>query len=353
MKFLKRDYKRVVIMLGAACNMKCDYCIQRFQKPPTLPNQINLDIFDFLDEVTKESPGVDIRFYGGEPTLYFDHIQKIAAHLGANHNYSILTNGKAVTEEMTTLFNTYGMFVSVSWDGEATKETRHEDVLAQNENLIKIENLMVEAVISSKCYPKEFLEALEPYDKRYFAMHGHHIWAGMDFIVDSGIPKQDLSYSLDSGRLYAELADLLDGYHEAEENPEKAWPIRDNLMRGYRRAILEEKEAAPWTPCGSGFSMLNLDLQGNLYACHNTFHRIGDIYDDYFSVLSEAIMADPTIEDEETCKNCPAKKWCSGGCRLARSSKKALESQCKLNKAVDWAFRDAAKKYGWKTTKGE
>lgn len=355
MKFLPRNFKRIVVMLGSACNMKCDYCIQRYQQPPALPSKLSADVLEFLDEIIDGSPeNVDVRFYGGEPTLYFLQIKQILRHIGKGRcRFSILTNGKAVTDEMVDWFNQYGVLVSVSWDGGATTKTRHADVLKDNEALMRIDNLLVNAVISAKCYPIEFMEALRPYDEKYENLHGYHICAGMDFIVDSGIPKQELSYNIDCDRLYKDLLHLISESHEASERPSDAWPTRDLMIESYRHSIFQDKVAVPWTPCGSGFTMLNLDLAGNLYACHNTFHRIGDIYSDQMAIITGAIMSDPTIEDHETCKDCPARSWCSGGCRLARSSKKALESQCRLNRTVDRAFRDAAKKYGWKTTEGE
>ena len=40
--------------------------------------------------------------------------------------------------------------------------------------------------------------------------------------------------------------------------------------------------------CGNGIQVLNIDLKGNLYQCHNNWIQIGSIYDDYLKYLNNA-----------------------------------------------------------------
>lgn len=155
-KFLKRKVHTVFLMLGNNCNMNCKYCLQHPLVTRQLTNKVNPEIYDFLKECAEElgvNQKLHIQFYGGEPLLYFETIKEVVKHTKDYCWFSVITNGKAVTKEMVTFFNTYNMPVTISWDGPNVLETRGYDVFAVEEKrklLLDIEQLGLSAVLSSK-----------------------------------------------------------------------------------------------------------------------------------------------------------------------------------------------------------
>ena len=69
--------KRITIILGKSCNLKCKYCIQHSTKNTIKdsPN-INPDIYSFIEKFSKKN-SLTIRFVGGEPLLYFNKMKDI------------------------------------------------------------------------------------------------------------------------------------------------------------------------------------------------------------------------------------------------------------------------------------
>ena len=60
--------------------------------------------------------------------------------------------------------------------------------------------------------------------------------------------------------------------------------------------------------------MLNVDLRGKLYRCHNTDTVLGTIHDSYGQYLSNAVLHDPTRENAVRCEACPVVSICNAGC---------------------------------------
>lgn len=112
------DY--LYIILGHDCNLRCKYCFMP-------KDSMKLDIYKIhklLDIIAKERPHLSIRFYGGEPILYFDKIQNIITYtkeIGLASDFALPTNGTLLTEEIVDFIKAENISVMVSLDGN--KET--------------------------------------------------------------------------------------------------------------------------------------------------------------------------------------------------------------------------------------
>lgn len=94
--------------------------------------------------------------------------------------------------------------------------------------------------------------------------------------------------------------------------------------------------------CSNGYSVLNLDLDGNLYPCHNTSESCGTIYDNYFTYLNKIITSDTSIRHlTNECKECSVVSVCNGGCKLVSDEARA-NTYCKL-KLEPSKFRGSSK----------
>jgi uncharacterized protein len=132
--------------------------------------------------------------------------------------FGIITNGRALTDEMVRFFNARNFTVCVSWDGPHVKETRGYDVFSVpeiRERILALGHLCLSAVLSAKAYPREVLQAFQQISEEYSAIHGYQIAVNLDEIMDTGLPKKNLlDYRLRTGKreMTAMALRFLDGF---------------------------------------------------------------------------------------------------------------------------------------------
>lgn len=354
MKYFNKNIFAIFIMLGSGCNFQCRYCMQHTEsaelKP--LPEEINEDIFEFIEEIAdnQKSP-LKIQFYGGEPLVYYDKLKYITEKLkhNKNINFCIISNGRAMTNEMVEYFNDNKFHIAISWDGSGTHETRKFDVfkddLELRRRLLRIEHLGISAVFSSYVYPKQLVEDFQALDNEYKAIHGHHLMVNVDELFDTGMSDRSL-FDIDYERFSEEIAEIteevlliqMNKLKISTEEFDEKYSVKMSLIGKFIGAVSEycknENIKKYINSCGNGYYVYNLDLEGNLYSCHNKYVTCGNIYSNYFEYLNNVIKHDDTkINYLNSCSSCEVYPICRGGCKLITTEARE-ETYCKLKKAV-------------------
>ena len=73
-----------------------------------------------------------------------------------------------ITDQVSKFLNSHNFSVAVSWDGKQSIETRRKDVFLNNkENIFKIKDLGISAVLSHYAYPMQILEDIQKIDNLY------------------------------------------------------------------------------------------------------------------------------------------------------------------------------------------
>lgn len=351
-RFLKRKTDTVFIILGNSCNMNCAYCMQHLLVHKALPSDINPDIYDFFSELAEESGDkLHLVFYGGEPLIYFPTIKEIVAETKRreiNLDYAIITNGKATNEEIAKFLNENNMCVTVSWDGYSTIRTRGYDVFANEktrELLLGLDELCLSGVISALAYPLEILNAFQDISEAYYARHGRHVNVNLDEVFDTGLHNRQL-LNVDYSRVKEEMLYMIRLYLDAAD---KSVDGNNHTKLHYIHNIIKQLNnfynGDGWhrytTVCRNGTCVLNIDLMGNLYPCHNTDTKIGNIYTPYYEYLENLLTADSAMPDRASCINCVALPYCKGGCKLVKDK----SDYCRLKQAVAQPVLETLYKY--------
>ena len=343
--YLKRNVDRVFVILGTRCNLNCKYCMQHEITDKQIFNEINPEIYDFLTEIAYENKDKEIliTFYGGEPLLYFNNIKEIVRILntknGVHFRYGIITNAKLLTDEMVAFFNDNDFNVAVSYDGKNVSETRGFDAFANadsRERILALNKLCLTGVISAKNYPLEILNAMQEVSNAYYELHGYHLQINLDELLDVGVADKEL-WGFDYDRVSGEMKQIIsdvDKYVKGErysfDDSIKAFYL-NSIVNAYAAGEANESELGYNCFCGNGYSVLNIDLKGNLYPCHNTGCVVGNIKSDYYEYLGKVIRHDKTRESREVCVKCPVFNICKGGCKLVQNKQ---ENTCKLMRAL-------------------
>lgn len=370
-KFLNRNINTIFIMLGNECNLNCKYCLQHPLVEHPISHEINPDIYDFIEAICNglnDGNTLTLQFFGGEPLLFWDNIKKVVIEIQKRKlpvEYSLMTNGKLITQEMVDFFNKYEFWICVSWDGFNVKQTRGFDAFApgskQRKLLLQINHLGVSAVLSSYAYPVDICDAFQMIENAYFPIHNHHLYMNVDEIMDTGGIPQDLT-NFDYDRLHKEVALLADEYLEERKNgdvPADKYARNVYIHDRYNRLrwfYTNKEKPGEYTNmtccCGNGYTTYNLGLDGTLYPCHNTSEKAGSIYDSYMDYLNNIIKTDTTKERIDVCKGCPVVAFCRGGCKMIPKDARE-KTYCKLKKTVFMPILEAVQEMGRKLVEND
>ncbi len=127
-----RDYKQKLnkkqhlgiayFLVTSSCNYKCEYCFveSRFDNPQN--TKMTKEVAKKGIELIKRNTNrIKIIFYGGEPFLNFEIIKYVADEANKNNlevNYTIISNGSIVNEEIIKFLKDYNVSLSISLDGQ-------------------------------------------------------------------------------------------------------------------------------------------------------------------------------------------------------------------------------------------
>lgn len=121
-----KNIRVLKVQLGLSCNYSCDYCSQRFVAHAEETNKQDIESFlKKLDNLEfSEEQGLKIEMWGGEPFVYWKTMEPLTAELKKRFKdwkrqpqFSVITNGSLLTEEICDWLVDNNFAVSISHDG--------------------------------------------------------------------------------------------------------------------------------------------------------------------------------------------------------------------------------------------
>ena len=106
--FYSNDSISLVLIPCTGCNFACPYCFEN-HKPENYMSDMVIDKLCIFIKDHKDAKSLDLTWYGGEPLLGFNVIQKIFAKFETELNipinkHSIVTNGYLLSDEVIAFF---------------------------------------------------------------------------------------------------------------------------------------------------------------------------------------------------------------------------------------------------------
>lgn len=319
--------KVVYLMMGFNCNFNCRHCIQSGCNSPVL--NVSDTTFEYIHHLISVRPEhcekLRLMFWGGEPLLYMNVIRSVIERFGESLKYSLVTNGSLLTQEIVDYLNENKVHVALSYDGKNTKNIRLRDV-TEDSNFLKLFNSIrdraVCAVMSAHNY--DFAALFKEVDSKF----GKETPLTVELLKVTWDMPKDL-YDID-----------LDKYRELLHNiAEQA--LTDLLQGNYTREIaffypylkqLIAKRKMPLS-CGQGYNVMNIDLSGNIYPCHNVSEKIGTAKDErYLQVKKQTEWVEKG--KAPACEECNYNIICNGGCPNDLIEEHGERLTCKINKIL-------------------
>jgi uncharacterized protein len=254
-----------------ACNFNCEYCFEHDCEYPT-ENIItkNLDIVirkmkDLFNDFwfQSEFETKKINFWGGEPSLNMNFIEKVVEEFIDDESISffIFTNGSKIKELLPTILKFKGrknkFNVQISYDGEPvndrrkTKQGTFSSSIVFDAMELLYQNDIRFQTKSTICY--------------YDFHHLPEVWDHFKVLKER---YKDIFYAL-----------TIDYHHVEFEKYKK--DIEDSLLKVAKREIEFFKEnkrflsnifSAKKKHCQCGKQMLTIDVDGKAYYCHGCLY---------------------------------------------------------------------------------
>ena len=347
---VEQSVDTIFVMLGRGCNLQCKYCLQHDVVNDHLSAEVSPDVVDFIvNHGAASNFPVRVQFYGGEPLVYWPVITSMVSELKArkaNVIFSTITNGKLLDDEKVKFINENFSSISISWDGRNVLRTRGYDVFVdRRDQLFALKNVCVSGVLSAYNSPLDFMTDFEALNAEYYEVNGRPMMMNIDELLDVNLQNEDLK-NFDFAKLQQQVFDVCREYllyataGTQLSVPRLNWVQSkvNNLKAGLNVGRPQKAR------CNNGYGVVNVDLAGNIYRCHNTGDVVGRVVDDPVVVHEAVVKADPTQRHNERCSRCPVQFMCQNGCPIVGDEARA-DFYCRQVNAINAPIVDMVLKF--------
>ncbi|MGY3413055.1 radical SAM protein with 4Fe4S-binding SPASM domain [Bradyrhizobium sp. GM5.1] len=293
---------RMAIMLTEHCNIACPYCYEHrdpevfYHPDPKKRTMSESSALDLLERVYRVWPSIGtLFFFGGEPLLKRDIIERICKAIDANEipgvetrpRFAMITNAVLLEEEARKLVTSYNFELNISLDGpplvnDMTRITRKGRGTSSKsmENLRRLRDMggsyHIEATYS-KFHIKAGVSVPDLMDYFY---DEHNIGVLHAPWVSSSA---DDSYHLTDDEIVESYTAAID---YSLENLRKGIPKVIFLVDQWLKVLKSYDPSSTRPYCPAFFSDLSINPAGDVYPCFmfNGFQhlKMGSVYDQDF-----------------------------------------------------------------------
>jgi len=331
----RRGIRHLELMVTHACSMRCRYCYgslgqEEWQTAPYLYGadagsmsfKTAKEGVDFLFETSGRQKNLSVIFFGGEPLLAFDLIEKIVpyvrqreAETGKKVDFSLSTNGLRLSEQVVDFLrkNKVGCQVSIDGPKEIHDKNRRladgkgsfDYILPGIKRLISIRPGKVPAR-ATVSHTLVNLPAVVKYllSLGFGSVHIEPVIGGNDNLSVSQEDIETIKRQNETIALFL-----------VESVKNNRFFNYTNLVRFIRHTRVVKERLAHY--CGAGRTYFALSRDGVFYPCHRFVgldeYRMGDVQAGIDQRFQQKIL-DLTVDNRPVCRECWARYLCGGGC---------------------------------------
>jgi len=308
------------IFLTQKCNLRCSYCCVRSPQPQSMPWETALRCLDFL--FSFEGRRMRISFFGGEPLLEWDLLQRLseeadgrAAHRGILLGKSMTTNGSLIDAQRMRWLVAHRIEAAVSVDGD---RLMHESSRPAADGSSSFETCLNGLNIALAARPDtDVVMVVDPTNIERLA-------AGVRYLGDDvGVRRMTISYNVYSEWLARDLALWTQGFNALGDyyveryrcgQPIHIGFINDKITTGLKGGF------DTCDRCNFGETSVAVSPSGRLYPCERLVGDdsggamcIGTVFDGFDADNRSRALADRGNDDIE-CADCPLNPRCTNWC---------------------------------------
>lgn len=340
--YLQDNVRSLTLQVTQDCNFRCSYCsytsggetgLQRSHQKKDMTYERAVEAVNFYLSHSSDIDTLSIGFYGGEPLLKFDLIEKIVRYVEEvsykKCDYNMTTNGSIINDRVAELWTKYNFTVLVSIDGCRQTHDKNRkyanghgtyDVIVRNMNELFRKypqlkekvffNTVLDATQEVTCYNQMFVDIDTISQNNTRAT-----------IVNKQLNNFDKEVSqefIDSYE-YIKFLTYLKKFNRIKESVESPliYSYFKNLSIYIEKLVKGEfgLPQHPSGPCIAGADKLFVDISGKLFACEkcsetSELMKIGSLTSG-FDINQIKYLLNIGRINKEKCLNCWAMKFCS------------------------------------------
>ena len=323
----KTVVKALCLHIAHDCNLACRYCFaeegEYHGRRALMSYEVGKKALDFLIANSGKRRNLEVDFFGGEPLMNWQVVKDLVAYgreqekIHDKHfRFTVTTNGVLLNDEIQEFVNKEMDNVVLSLDGR--KEVN--DKMRPFRNGKGSYDLIV---------PK-FQKLAESRNQEKYYIRGTFTRNNLDFSNDV-LHFADLEPVVgEDTDPYAIRKEDLPKIFEEYDKLAKIMVERERSGRGFTFFhFMIDLEGGPCVSkrlsgCGSGTEYLAVTPWGDLYPCHQFVGQEEFLMGNVDEGITHTEIADEfrgcSVYSKESCKNCFARFYCSGGC-MANSYK--------------------------------
>ena len=331
----RRGIRHLELLVTHSCNMACRYCYgahgqEKWEGNPYLygadSGGMSFDTakkgVDYLFEASGPQKELSIIFFGGEPLLEIDLLEKIVPYIrrkekgtGKKADLSLSTNGLLLATETVDFLAKNRIGCQVSIDGPAGIHNRTR-LLPNGKGSYDAILPGVKRLISRRPgkVPARVTAAHKLIDLKGVVSHlfdlgfgSVHVEPAIGSSGEMGVTNEDVE---EIKRQNEALALFL-----VESVKNNRFFNYSNLVKHIRHTRVVKERLAHY--CGAGRTYFALAQDGGFYPCHRFVgmdkFRMGDIDNGIDLTLQKKIL-NLTVDNRPVCRECWARYLCGGGC---------------------------------------
>ena len=320
--------KALCLHIAHDCNLACRYCFaeegEYHGRRAIMSYEVGKKALDFLVANSGNRTNLEVDFFGGEPLMNWEVVKQLVAYgrsLEEEHHkkfrFTITTNGVLLNDEILEFVNKEMGNMVLSIDGRKEVHDRmrpHRGGQGSYDEIV----------------PK-FKKAAESRGQMNYYVRGTYTHYNTDFAKDV-LHLADLGFKQisvepvvapeteDYAIREEDLPQLLAQYDELAEEMIKRRKEGNGFNFFHFMIDLEGGPcvAKRLSGCGSGTEYLAVTPWGDLYPCHqfvgNEDFLMGNVDECVLRTDIRDEFKQCNVYAKETCKDCFAKFYCSGGC---------------------------------------
>ncbi|MGO0123450.1 thioether cross-link-forming SCIFF peptide maturase [Desulfothermobacter acidiphilus] len=326
--------KSLCLMVAQACNLRCSYCFAGegdYGATGLMPVEVARAAVDFLLESSGPRREVELDFFGGEPLLNFPVVQETirygkrrARERGKRISFTLTTNAVLLDEvrERFLLQEEVNLVLSVDGRPEVHDRVRRfpDGSGSYRQVMSNIERCYREWAArprSSYCYLRG---TFTRFNLDFASDFAHLFDLGFRHIsLEPVVAPPSAPYALkeeDLPLLLREYERLLELYLRCWERGDKVYFFHFELDPDGGPCLTKRLSG-----CGAGFAYVAVDIQGDLYPCHQFVGR-----EEFRLGHLETGLARPELVEsfrqahvyrKGSCSSCWARFLCGGGCHAS------------------------------------